>query len=295
MTPRQHRYAAAVKAARLSDDISATCMRFLLELNSYRDRPGDNYHTVWPGETRLIRGVRCSRRGLQYAKREAERKGWATIEQPDAGMTCRYTLLIPGERAITTPRTGAMEIAITPQATGAIHCAQVKHLASKAEAASKSSKPLTSSLQQPKQISGKPVSGKPVSSEQVSSKSIAVQNPSGFALVWEVYPRKVKLDAAVRAWDRLAPDDTLVNTMLDAIAAQSRSRQWKDPDFIPFLCNWLDGHRWEDEVQAVSPLSTKGQSNLVAAQDWISRRRAAAVTVDAEPLAVELQEAPDAA
>ncbi len=170
------------------------------------------------------------------------------------------------------------------------------------KAVCKKHKSLSSLLQQPKPESSKLESSKLESSKLESSKLVLSlkesrgfcsdpKNPAGFALVWEVYPRKVKLDAAVRAWDRLAPDDTLANTMLDAIAAQSRSRAWKDPDYIPFLCNWLDGRRWEDEVPAVLPLSTKGQSNLVAAQDWISRRRAAAVTVEAEPAEVELQEA----
>jgi hypothetical protein len=62
-----------------------------------------------------------------------------------------------------------------------------------------------------------------------------------------MYPRKDAYHAAVRVWNKLAPSTELVDTMLDAIAAQSSGREWKDPDFIPFLCNWLAGRRWEDE------------------------------------------------
>jgi hypothetical protein len=99
--------------------------------------------------------------------------------------------------------------------------------------------------------------------------------------VWEVYPRKVARHAAVHIWNKLAPSEALVDTMLDAIAAQSSSLEWKDPDFIPFLCNWLDGHRWEDELPPASMLTKEGQYTAHSLKDWLARPRAAAVTIEA--------------
>jgi hypothetical protein len=265
MTLRQKQYAVAVKRARLAGSIGATTMRLLLVLNGH---PDNAPRTCWPGETRLLRMVHTSRRMLQYAKREAEQKGWAKIAQPDAKHpTCRYTLLIPA--------TGAMTDAIAPPRTGAMDCTQVKLITTRSTATAALTRNLisTTELQQPKDQGPR---GKD-------------QGQAGFALVWEVYPRKVARHAAVRVWNKLAPSDALVDAMLDAIAAQSSSLEWKDPDYIPFLCNWLDGHRWEDAVQAASLLTKEGQETERSLKDWLgrygtaARHRAAAVTIEEAP------------
>jgi hypothetical protein len=258
-----------VRRARLANTISATVMRLLLALNSH---PDNDSRTVWPGETRLLRMVRTSRRMLQYAKREAEQKGLLKIAQPDADHpTCRYTLPIPA--------TGAMTGAITPPRTGAMDCTQVKLITTRSTATAAFTKNLasTTELQQPKEQGTRFKD----QGQVPSTKADVVQNPDGFALVWEVYPRKVARHAAVHVWNKLAPSDTLVDAMLDAIAAQSSSLEWKDPDYIPFLCNWLDGHRWEDEVKPGSMLTKEGQYTAHSLKDWLARPRAAAETIEA--------------
>ena len=49
------------------------------------------------------------------------------------------------------------------------------------------------------------------------------QAPNGFERFWQAYPRKADKRAALLAWKALRPDETLVNTMLAALATQCES------------------------------------------------------------------------
>lgn len=69
-----------------------------------------------------------------------------------------------------------------------------------------------------------------------------------FNAFWQAYPSKVgKIDAR-KAFDKLAPNDELLQRMLEAIANQSASKRWKD-GFIPNPSTWLNQGRWDDELQ----------------------------------------------
>lgn len=69
-----------------------------------------------------------------------------------------------------------------------------------------------------------------------------------FETFWDAYPRKVaKKDARV-AFARINPDLALFTRMLEAIAEQRVSRQWRQ-GYIPYPATWLNGERWEDVVE----------------------------------------------
>lgn len=72
---------------------------------------------------------------------------------------------------------------------------------------------------------------------------------SAFEQFWNAYPKKVGRGAAERKFASINPDEDLLATMLDAIDAQSRSRQWREEDgrYIPHPSTWLNQRRWEDE------------------------------------------------
>jgi len=72
---------------------------------------------------------------------------------------------------------------------------------------------------------------------------------SDFERVWEAYPRKVKKTDARKVWARLKDEGTLpdVEVLLEAIERHKRSDQWSKKCFIPYLANYLEGERWEDE------------------------------------------------
>lgn len=88
-----------------------------------------------------------------------------------------------------------------------------------------------------------------------------------FQRFWDAYPRKVNKPGALRAFAKIDPDEALLEKMLSAIAKQKASAQWLEGNgqYIPHPATWLNGQRWEDEVQAAKPKKT------VVAQDYEQR------------------------
>lgn len=77
--------------------------------------------------------------------------------------------------------------------------------------------------------------------------------PERFAGFWEYYRthcRGESKQAAIRAWDRLRPDDALIDQMGMALRKQIQSQDWKAGIGIPYASTWLNNRRWEDEPKA---------------------------------------------
>lgn len=75
------------------------------------------------------------------------------------------------------------------------------------------------------------------------------KSADGFEDFWTAYPRKVGKEDALKAFVKLSPDADLLAVMLKAIAAQSKSEQWvKDRQFIPHPATWINGKRWQDDL-----------------------------------------------
>jgi len=75
------------------------------------------------------------------------------------------------------------------------------------------------------------------------------RSASTFDAFWLTYPKKKSRSTAERAWRKLAPSPELCQRILDAIAAQRMSPDWRKDDgrYIPYAATWLNGRRWEDE------------------------------------------------
>jgi hypothetical protein len=80
----------------------------------------------------------------------------------------------------------------------------------------------------------------------------------GFERFYAAYPRKVAKREAIKAWDKVAPDDGLVERILDALERQKASwaAEKQERKFIPYPASWLNGQRWEDEVEN-KPIESK--------------------------------------
>lgn len=52
---------------------------------------------------------------------------------------------------------------------------------------------------------------------------------------------------AIRAWDKLAPDDTLATTMAKSLARQVQSAAWLSGVGVPHASTWLNNRGWEDD------------------------------------------------
>lgn len=86
-----------------------------------------------------------------------------------------------------------------------------------------------------------------------AEKSIPRHKPERFEKFWTYYPRGESRKAAVKAWDKLAPDDAMIDKMAAALKRQMKSEDWQRGIGIPYASTWINGQRWEDEVKVVAP------------------------------------------
>lgn len=77
--------------------------------------------------------------------------------------------------------------------------------------------------------------------------------PEQFERLWKWYPNgelprianRGNRQRAIRAWDKLHPDDALIATIADALARQAATEQWREGVGIPHLSTYLNGYGWE--------------------------------------------------
>lgn len=83
-----------------------------------------------------------------------------------------------------------------------------------------------------------------------TKKRMTYDDPN-FQAFWSAYPRKAAKANALKAFEKLNPDGDLMKMMIGALSRWSKSEQWtKDAgQFVPHAATWLNGRRWEDELQ----------------------------------------------
>lgn len=107
-----------------------------------------------------------------------------------------------------------------------------------------------------------------------------IHNADGFQQFWEDYPRKVGRLAAIREWNRIKPDEALVNQILATVNWQRETRSWVE-GYIPHPRTYLHQGRWLDEPDAplapvvpAAPQGSKRVAGLMAgAQAFLNRNR----------------------
>lgn len=92
-----------------------------------------------------------------------------------------------------------------------------------------------------------PQGDKPVRKKrQRRPKSEPTWKPERFEAFWNYYPRGEDRMGAVAEWDKLQPDDALIDRMARALVRQIASEEWQRGIGIPYACRWLRKRRWED-------------------------------------------------
>lgn len=91
------------------------------------------------------------------------------------------------------------------------------------------------------------------------SKTTPVWKPERFEGFWAFYPRGENRMGAVRAWDKLKPDDALIETIGRALQVLKASPAWRDGVGIPYASTFLNGRRWEDAKAKRPAQSAKAQ------------------------------------
>lgn len=72
-----------------------------------------------------------------------------------------------------------------------------------------------------------------------------------FDQFWAIFPKKQGKQQAVKAWQKIKPDSTLFDKIMAALNAQSLSEAWQKDNgkYVPHPSTWLNGSRWEDELE----------------------------------------------
>ena len=83
-----------------------------------------------------------------------------------------------------------------------------------------------------------------------------------FDKFWSIYPRKTNKKKAKDLFLKKCTDENILNKMINAIIYQKKSEQWQNIKYIPHATTWLNGERWEDEINI--------SSNENKDNDWMS-------------------------
>jgi len=86
--------------------------------------------------------------------------------------------------------------------------------------------------------------------------------PERFEAFWRYYSRipgeegrrrNENKQSAMDAWDRLQPDDALIETIARALLRQRSTPEWKRGVGIPMAATYLNGARWRDAEELPAP------------------------------------------
>lgn len=72
---------------------------------------------------------------------------------------------------------------------------------------------------------------------------------SWFDEFWALYPRKVAKASALKAWKKAATSEAIKDQIMAGLRQQLLTLREKDRQFIPHAATWLNGRRWEDELE----------------------------------------------
>lgn len=103
----------------------------------------------------------------------------------------------------------------------------------------------------PNRSSTRTLNQKPKEKPILKQKEKAPGADSGFEFFWSAYPRKVAKEKALKSWTALGIKRPPVADLVAAVERQKSSTQWETDGgkFIPYPATWLNGHRWDDELE----------------------------------------------
>lgn len=84
-------------------------------------------------------------------------------------------------------------------------------------------------------------------------KTEADHLPELFERFWRAYPRHDSRQAAIKAWDKLKPDQQLLHQIAQGLNRAKASELWQRGIGVPYASTWLNNARWEDEYKPAAP------------------------------------------
>ena len=105
------------------------------------------------------------------------------------------------------------------------------------------------------EINNPPISPQGGRRSRRTHKETADWKPERFEAFWTYYRTYVRNEdrqAAIRAWDKLRPDDALIARIGRALEIQIKSPEWIKGVGRPYASTYLNNARWED-VEGLPP------------------------------------------
>lgn len=71
-----------------------------------------------------------------------------------------------------------------------------------------------------------------------------------FDQFYAAYPKKIAKQSAIKAWQKLKPDDDLMTKIMQGLERWKKSNDWlkENGQYIPYPATWINQRRWEDEI-----------------------------------------------
>jgi hypothetical protein len=93
-----------------------------------------------------------------------------------------------------------------------------------------------------------------------------------FSDFWKSYPRRVAKANAEKAWNKAVKSGTLPQMIMEGLRRQLPYLNSKEMQFIPHPASWLNGGRWEDQVQRIErPTETDHQRHQRESREAVKR------------------------
>lgn len=105
-------------------------------------------------------------------------------------------------------------------------------------------------------------------SRKRAPKSVPTWKPERFEAFWGFYRENARGEdrmSAVKEWDKLQPDDALIDTIAKALKRQVKAWAADGGIGVPYACRYLKNRRWEDKPKttpSAAPGSVKVESRL---------------------------------
>ena len=94
-----------------------------------------------------------------------------------------------------------------------------------------------------------------------------------FKEFYQKYPKKVKKKDVEKWFLKNKPNENLFKEIMDGLDKHLKSKQWLDKKYIPYPTTWLNGERWNDEVDLLPDCLFVKKENLnteIFDYDWLN-------------------------
>ena len=100
----------------------------------------------------------------------------------------------------------------------------------------------------------------PFEPENAPKEKVQFDNKGAFEKFWSEYPRKVNKKKAHEKFIKICKNEDIFDAIMNGLDRCKKSKQWQIVEYIPHAITWLNGERWNDEIEAMEDASNQSIS-----------------------------------